>query len=119
MPHLILEHSRDIAPGDAVRDALVRIHEAATASGIMQAIDTKVRAVPIDIYLVAGRPAPFAHLSARLLEGRPPETKLMLSKALLAALEASFPQVERLSVEVQDMDAFSYKKRPYADILPD
>ncbi len=119
MPHLILEHSRDIAGDDAVRDALTRIHEAATASGVMKAIDTKVRAVPIDLCLVAGRPAPFAHLSARLLEGRPPETKLTLSKALLAALEASFPQIQRLSVEIQDMDAFSYKKRPYPDSLPD
>jgi len=114
MPHFILEHSAGLADRAVVRNALRRLHDAAADSGVVSAIDLKMRAIPVDSWLVAGTAMPFAHLTVRLLEGRTPETKLALSKALLAVLTDCFPDIERLSVEMQDMDGFSYKKRPYA-----
>ena len=111
MPHIVIEHSiDDHAPFDAA--ALMRaLHNAAAGTGVVQAADLKIRAVPYADYLVAGTRDGFCHVSLYLLEGRTPEQKVLLSEALRAAMVALLPQTKSLSVDIRDMDATAYKKR--------
>lgn len=116
MPHLVIAHSTaghgchfDVAA------LMIALHRAAAATGVMQAADIKVRAVPYDHYLVAGKPDGFCHVSVYLLEGRSPEQKVAVSEALRAELNRLLPATRSLSVDIRDMDAHAYKKRLLAD----
>ena len=111
MPHIVIEHSTE---GHAHFDAaaLMRaLHDAAAGTGVVQAVDLKIRAVAYADYLVAGTRDGFCHVSLYLLEGRTPEQKAMLSEALRTAMVALLPQTKSLSVDIRDMDAVAYKKR--------
>ncbi len=115
MPHLVIEYSNDgheRFDADALMQAL---HEAAAATGVMQAADIKVRAMPYRDYLVAGQRDGFCHVTVSMLEGRTPEQKLAVSEALRAAMARLLPHTRSLSVDIRDMNAFAYKKR----LLPD
>ncbi len=111
MPHIVIEHSTDGHDGfDAV--ALMRaLHDAAVATGVVQAADLKIRAMAFDNYLVAGKRDGFCHVTLSMLEGRTPEQKVRLSEALREAMVRLLPQTTSLSVDIRDMDATAYKKR--------
>ena len=113
MPHLILEISRELLEEGRVRGVLLALHDAASATGIVQADDLKLRVTPADIALIGGQTQPFVHLTVALLAGRSDAEKLRLSETLLGVLCDCFDNVERCSVEIRDMHAPSYKKRPF------
>lgn len=113
MPHLILETSADLAAQYDLAAILEALFDTACETGIVMGDDLKLRAYATETYLVAGTKMPFVHLTLRFLEGRDPETKLALSQALLGVLTKGFPNIERISVDIREMDAFAYKKRPY------
>ncbi|WP_445489863.1 5-carboxymethyl-2-hydroxymuconate Delta-isomerase [Rhodopseudomonas sp. RCAM05734] len=111
MPHIVIEHSTD---GHASFDAttlMQALHEAAAATGVVQAEDLKIRAMSYATYLVAGKRDGFCHVTLSLLEGRTPAQKVALSEALRAAMVRLLPQTKSLSVDIRDMDAVAYKKR--------
>lgn len=113
MPHFTIEASRELLNDELVDALLSALHEAAVATGIVQADDLKFRVIPIDFALVGGRRQPFVHLTAALLSGRSDQQKLSLSESLLKVICGYFPSVERCSTEIRDMHESSYKKRPY------
>jgi 5-carboxymethyl-2-hydroxymuconate isomerase len=111
MPHIVIEHSID---GHASFDAttlMLALHEAAAATGVVQAVDLKIRAMPYDDYLVAGTRDGFCHVSVYMLEGRTPAQKVAVSEALRTVMVRLLPQTKSLSVDIRDMDAAAYKKR--------
>ena len=112
MPHLVLEHSTE-GHGDAfdVKILMQALHDAAAATGVMQAADIKIRAMPYADYLLAGKRDGFCHVTVRMLEGRTPEQKLAVSEALRAVMARLLPHTKSLSVDIRDMDAHAYKKR--------
>jgi 5-carboxymethyl-2-hydroxymuconate isomerase len=111
MPHIVIEHSIDGHAAFDVTELMRALHDAAAATGVMQAADIKVRAMAYADYLVAGKRAGFCHVSVYLLEGRTPEQKVALSEALRAVMAQLLPQTKSLSVDIRDMDAVAYKKR--------
>lgn len=111
MPHIVIEHSTEGHASFDVRSLMRALHDAAAGTGVVQAADLKIRAMPYADYLVAGTPDGFCHVSLYLLEGRTPEQKLQLSASLRAAMVALLPQTKSLSVDIRDMDAVAYKKR--------
>lgn len=112
MPHIVIEYSTD-GHGDPLEvNALMQaLHDAAAATGVMQAADIKVRATPYADYLVARVRDGFCHVTVSMLEGRTPPQKEALSVALRSAMVALLPETKSLSVDVRDMDAVAYKKR--------
>jgi 5-carboxymethyl-2-hydroxymuconate isomerase len=54
MPHLVVEHSTE-GHGDAfdAKSLMEALHDAAAATGVMQAADIKIRAMPYADYLLA------------------------------------------------------------------
>ncbi|MDB5563878.1 MAG: 5-carboxymethyl-2-hydroxymuconate isomerase [Tardiphaga sp.] len=111
MPHIVIEHSTDGHAAFDVTELMQALHDAAAATGVMQAADIKVRATAYADYLVAGRRDGFCHVSVYMLEGRTPEQKVALSEALRATMAQLLPQTKSLSVDIRDMDAVAYKKR--------
>jgi 5-carboxymethyl-2-hydroxymuconate isomerase len=112
MPHIVIEHSTDGHGGGFDAPSLMQaLHDAAAATGVMQAGDIKVRARPYPDYLVAGQRDGFCHITVSMLEGRTPEQKVAVSEALRAVMARLLPHTRSLSVDVRDMDAIAYKKR--------
>jgi len=112
MPHVILEHTKDIA-ADIDRAQLLRtLHLAVIGSGLFSPDAVKSRRVSYDAMLWGEKaePTPFAHLTVRILAGRTPEQRSALSQSLFDALKAGLPDVSKLSVEIHDMDKESYRK---------
>ena len=116
MPHLTLETTHNLSSPNA-EVALKRLNQVLAASGQFdEEIDIKSRAVRLDTFAVgtADDPRAFAHVRLSILSGRPPETKLALSTALLAALKELYVPVDglhtQLCVEVQEIDRASYAK---------
>ena len=112
MPHIIIEHSTD-GHGIAfdTTHLMQALHDAAAATGVIQAADIKVRAIAYADYLVARQRDGFCHVTVSMLEGRTPEQKEAVSVALRAAMAELLPATKSLSVDVRDMDAVAYKKR--------
>ena len=111
MPHIVIEHSSD---GQAAFDAaalMQALHDAAAATGVVQAADLKIRVMPYADYLVAGRRDGFCHVTLSMLEGRTAAQKVALSEALRAVMTRLLPDTRSLSVDIRDMDAVAYKKR--------
>ncbi|KIZ40051.1 MULTISPECIES: 5-carboxymethyl-2-hydroxymuconate Delta-isomerase [Rhodopseudomonas] len=109
MPHIVIEHS---GHADFNAPSLMRaLHDAAAATGVVQAADLKIRVIPYSDYLVAGARDSFCHVCVSMLEGRTPEQKVAVSEALRAAMVRLLPDTKSLSVDIRDMDAFAYKKR--------
>lgn len=112
MPHLVIEYSTDGHGSTFDAASLMHaLHDAAAATGVMQAGDIKIRATPYSHYLVAGKRDGFCHVTVSMLEGRTPEQKVAVSEALRAVMVRLLPQTKSLSVDVRDMDAVAYKKR--------
>jgi 5-carboxymethyl-2-hydroxymuconate isomerase len=111
MPHIVVEYSSEGHDGLNVTELLQALHAAAASTGIVQAVDLKLRAMKYDDYLVAGILDGFCHVSVFMLEGRTPEQKLAVSEKLRTTLSALLPRTRSLSVDIRDMDAFAYKKR--------
>ena len=111
MPHIVIEHSTDGHDSFDATALMHALHDAAAATGVVQAADLKIRTVPCENYLVAGRSDGFCHVTLSLLEGRTPVQKVALSEALRAAMVRLLPGTKSLSVDIRDMDAVAYKKR--------
>jgi len=112
MPHLVIEYSTDGHGGLFDATSLMQaLHDAAAATGVMQAADIKVRAMAYADYLLARERDGFCHLTVSMLEGRSSAQKVAVSEALRAAMVRLLPQTKSLSVDIRDMDSVAYKKR--------
>ena len=111
MPHIVVEYSTSDDFDVPVAELMQALHAAAASTGVMQAADIKIRALPYQNYLVAGRQDSFCHVSVHLLQGRTPEQKRLVSERLREILSEILPRVKSLSVDIRDMDSSAYKKR--------
>lgn len=111
MPHVVIEYSEALFREEATRALMQAAFEVCADSGIMQAEDVKVRAVPLRHVLLQGGAESFVHITLSMLAGRSPGQKEALAIALRARLGADFPDIDALSIDVRDMDPTAYKKR--------
>jgi 5-carboxymethyl-2-hydroxymuconate isomerase len=94
-----------------VREVLLALHRATTATGVVKAEDLKIRAQAFDDYLVAGQDRSFFHVTLYMLAGRTPQQKESLSVEIRKALVELLDDTYSLSVDIRDMDPDAYKKR--------
>lgn len=116
MPHLNIEYSSNLTgfPQSQIRREL---NQAVTSSPeVLDEADLKTRIVAIDNFEIGTAPSAraFVHAQLRLLAGRTPEAKKDLSERIAAVLRRLTPKPEgvlvQLSVEIVDMDRYSYVK---------
>ncbi|MDV4146301.1 5-carboxymethyl-2-hydroxymuconate Delta-isomerase [Shimia sp. FJ5] len=116
MPHLVLEHSAELA-GTHDLDALSKaLFDAAAASPVFHNIAAiKTRTIACENVHMGTAPATFAHLTVWMLSGRTIEAKQELAESLLAVMDRHLPTVGALSVDTQDMQTETYAKRTIED----
>lgn len=112
MPHLILEHSVEIASDYDLSAVVQDLFNVALESGVFGAgKDIKTRTLACENVVMGARPQTFAHLTLRLIAGRPVDVRVKLAKDLLAVLERHMPNVGSLSVIPVELDPEVYVKR--------
>lgn len=112
MPHLILEHSVEIASDCDLSAVVQDLFNVALESGVFGAgKDIKTRTLACENVVMGARPQTFAHLTLRLVAGRPVDVRAKLAKDLLAVLERHMPNVGSLSVIPVELDPEVYVKR--------
>lgn len=109
MPHLVIEHSPEIA--DDMPALCQAVFDA--ACGCTTFPDPK--AVKVRSRLCSnhtgGTGDGFAHTTVRMLAGRTDDLKSEVTAAVLAAMQTALPTTASLTVEVVDMHVASYAKR--------
>lgn len=108
MPHLIIQHSTNVAADDALCDALFQALAAHDA--IPQPESLKIRTLPCPHWRIGTNPQSFAHADLLLLKGRDDATKADLARAILTVMELHLPQVGALSVDIGELSD-AYTKR--------
>lgn len=112
MPHLILEHSADLADDYDLAEIAQELFDVTLASGVFGAgKDIKTRTIACENVVMGARPQTFAHLTLRLLAGRSVEVRAKLASDLLAVLEKHMPDVGSISVIPVELDPEVYVKR--------
>ena len=109
MPHLVIEHSDNVAELVDIAALVDALHDAALATGIAPLDALRTRAVGRQHYAIADRDPEnaFIAVTARLGAGRSHAEKRTLLDALMAALEQTLGDAQRnvmFSVEFQEID---------------
>lgn len=108
MPHCIVEHSASL-DGELI---LPLVFSGAMKSALFEAdgSDIKVRSIAYQCYLTGQATSDFVHVVLKILSGRTPAQKQMLSRSVLAQLQTlEIPRCS-LTVEVVDIERASYSK---------
>jgi len=121
MPHLILEHSDNVALPDPVHDLLADLHACLEQTAGVDPSGCKSRVYGSRIYFIGDGDAEmsehgaFVHLQVSLLEGRTDEEKSVVSTACLALLKLAFLSGNadldlQITVDVRDLNRAAYAK---------
>jgi len=110
MPHLIIEHSANVAVGRDMQSACDQIFEKLILHPEIAEVATKVRTITSGAHRIGTDPQSYAHATLLLLPGRDADTKTELAEMVLNALDAVFADVGSLSVDLADLDP-AYAKR--------
>lgn len=111
MPHIIIEHSDDIAGLIPIEELIGAAHDAALGSGLFPEYDIKTRALAYRYHRTGQTRDAFVHIAVHLLDGRSDAQKADLAEAILGKIEPLLPQVASVGVEIIDMHRASYRKR--------
>ena len=111
MPHVIIEHSEDVAGQIAIDELMAAVHAAALASGLFPEYDIKTRAIAYKYHRTGQTRDAFVHVALHLLDGRSDAQKAELADAILAKIEPMLPSVASVGVEIIDIHRDSYRKR--------
>jgi 5-carboxymethyl-2-hydroxymuconate isomerase len=109
MPHLIIDHSANVAAVTDMGLLVEALHVAALDTGIAPLDALRTRAIVSEHYSIADRHADnmYIAVTARLGAGRSDEQKRTLIEALMTALDQHLGEAQRsimLSVEYREID---------------
>jgi len=103
MPHFVVDCSKSVFSthdGDTITK---KVHLAAISTGLFSEANVQIRITPFDHYLKGNEKQEFIHVFASILEGRTPEQKLALSKAVVTELADIFPDIPHIGVDIRDI----------------
>ncbi|WP_421765010.1 5-carboxymethyl-2-hydroxymuconate Delta-isomerase [Ekhidna sp.] len=111
MPHFIIHTSANTIRQDDEQAILQSVHDQAVSSGLFDENDIKVRLVPFEKSLVAGKTDnDFVHVFAYIMGGRSTAQKSKLSEAIVKKLDELF-NVENIAMNVYDFEPETYFHR--------
>lgn len=125
MPHMIIEHSANLAGRFDIQAAVDAAHRAILASGLFERGAVRVRAYASDAYAIADRHPDnaFVHLCLRIGAGRSADEKRVAGDVIYEAMLAQFETLLAspyfaLSFEICEIDAaLSWKTNAMHDRL--
>jgi 5-carboxymethyl-2-hydroxymuconate isomerase len=111
MPHILVEYSRNLEARVNAGDLIDALHGAVIESGLFETAAVRTRALPRDVYRIAGGDPQnaFLHIVARIRAGRSVESRKALGESLLRAARHAISSLPSdtpiaLSVEVHEID---------------
>lgn len=111
MPHFVVDCSAEILQHHSEEAIAQQLHQVAVASGLFDLADIKVRLNPYAKYLVGGKPEPFIHVFASIMQGRTIEQRAALSRAVVEKLVGLFPQVPNIAMNISEFEKATYCNR--------
>ncbi|WP_281560211.1 5-carboxymethyl-2-hydroxymuconate Delta-isomerase [Thalassomonas sp. RHCl1] len=109
MPHNIIEYSSELEPH--IQDIIKAVHLGSVNAALFDEQDIKTRALAYQHAKLGQGSRFFIHVQAKLLSGRSPEQKNLLSQAILEQLSKLGLSAISLTVEILDIDKHSYAKQ--------
>ncbi|WDE04315.1 5-carboxymethyl-2-hydroxymuconate Delta-isomerase [Thalassomonas viridans] len=109
MPHNIIEYSSELEPD--IENIMQAVHLGSVNSALFDEQDIKTRALPYRHANLGQDSKFFIHVQAKILSGRSPEQKSLLSDAILQQLIQLELSAISLTVEILDIDKSSYAKQ--------
>ncbi len=116
MPHIVLETTSDLLENDRIPDLLEALVEELCAHDTVTPAAVKAyHGLRMNWHMGPGAPRGFAHCEVRLLAGRSEELRARIADAMQARLRSLLSQsladgVVSVTLEVREMDAFTYRK---------
>ena len=111
MPHFVVDCSHDLLQIHDEATIIPRLHRAATASGLFDEADIKVRVNPYRIHAVGGAREDFIHVFGWIMQGRSIEQRAALSKAIVGELAGMFPALARIAANIAEFERATYCNR--------
>jgi 5-carboxymethyl-2-hydroxymuconate isomerase len=111
MPHLVVDCSQGILQIHDEESIIARLHRVASASGLFEESDIKIRIRPFDTYAVGGGREDFIHAFVWIMQGRSVEQRAALSKAIVGGLAEMFPLLPRIAANIAEFERASYFNR--------
>jgi len=111
LPHFVIEYSRDVEENYDIAKVMQIAFDSGVESGVMQAVDIKVRARPYDHYRMLNDSDSFLHVSVFMLAGRTNDQKEHVALILRENLQSYLVDVSSVSIDIRDMNTQAYKKR--------
>ena len=108
MPHFILDCTERILEIQDPQKVIKAVFETAFETGLFGRNDIKVRLNPFKHSLVQSSDADFIHVFGNIMEGRTDAQKANLSKMIVSKLNALFPEVPIISINIRDFEKASY-----------
>ncbi|BBB27999.1 5-carboxymethyl-2-hydroxymuconate Delta-isomerase [Neptunomonas japonica] len=110
MPHCIIEYSEGLEASTAPADLINAVFQGALSSGLFTEPDIKTRALCYKHYQTGSKQQEFVHVTLKILSGRTIEQRSDLSEAVLKGLQVIELSDVSLTVEVCNMEKYSYAK---------
>lgn len=111
MPHFVVDCSQGILRIHDQESIIARLHRVASASGLFEESDIKVRIHPFEIHATGGGREDFIHTFAWIMQGRSVEQRAALSKAIVSELTEMFPLLPRIAANIAEFEQATYFNR--------
>lgn len=111
MPHLILEHSSELSDRYDISSLVQALFQTATDSGVFGPEDIRARSTACQNTVTGAAKPNFAHLTLKMMAGRPEEVRKQLAEDLLAVMQEHLPEVGALSVAPEEIQRETYARR--------
>lgn len=110
MPHIVIEHSKNISEQVKSKQILSLIHKKVVGSGLFRPEAVKARSIEFTEYCLPEGANNFIHITVSILSGRSIEERSNLSQKLFKELEAHLPEIDKKSVNIHEMEKETYSK---------
>ncbi|MEQ8927386.1 MAG: 5-carboxymethyl-2-hydroxymuconate Delta-isomerase [Fulvivirga sp.] len=108
MPHFIIDCSDNIIHIKSPEEIMESVYKTAESTGLFAEGDIKVRINPFSNYRLGKGKNGFIHVFANIMEGRTAEQKQGLSQKIVSVLNAMFPDIAIISMNIRDFEKASY-----------
>ena len=108
MPHFIIDCSENILQQKSPDEIMQTVYDAAEATGLFSENDIKVRLRPFQHFKLGRDKKDFIHIFGNIMEGRSTEQKANLSRAVIQRLNALFPDLSILSINIREFEKATY-----------
>lgn len=108
MPHFVLDCSQQILELKSPESIIQKVYDTARSTDLFIPEEIKVRINPFQYYTTGNSDDNFIHVFANIMEGRTTEQKAELSKQIVTALKAVFPELPVISINIRDFESATY-----------